>query len=96
MPRSIFLGQPWPQPGEPLWQEEDRAWAYALAAVEAAVCPDCGKPWDEASDPANEELWHAEITRCHACAAGHRAVAAFERKGGDTRALHVTVFRRGE
>ena len=95
MPRSIFLGRPWPQPGEPLWLPDDRDWAYALAEVEADACPDCGKPWSEASDPDLEYGWQATIARCHACAAGHRTIARFEAEGGDTRGLHVLVTRRG-
>lgn len=77
-----------------MWLEDDRAWAYALAEVEAGTCPDCGKPWDEAAAPEAEFAWVGEVIRCHACAAGHRAVAQFERAGGDTRGLHVHVTRR--
>lgn len=94
MPRSIFLGRPMPAAGEPLWLDDDRAWALALAQVEAEACPDCGRPWDEASDPANEYAYHAQIARCHACAAGYRAIAHHEKQGGDTRGLHVHVTRR--
>jgi hypothetical protein len=37
--------------GEPLWLDEDRAWALALLDVEADACPECGQPWSEATDP---------------------------------------------
>ncbi len=93
MPRSIFLGRPWPQPGEPLWLEDDRAWAYALSVVEADRCPDCRQPWDEATDPENEFKWRGELAKCHACAAAARAIAQHEKAGGDTRGLHVHVTR---
>lgn len=93
MPRSVFLGRPVPAAGEPLWLEEDRNWALALLQVEAEQCPGCGQPWAEASDRENEFAWRAEIARCHACAAGHRAVANHEKAGGDTRGLHVRVIR---
>lgn len=82
-----------PGPGEPLWLEDDRAWALALLQAEAEQCPDCGKPWHEASDPELEFGWRAEIARCHACAAAHRAVRQHEKAGGDSRGLHVSVTR---
>jgi hypothetical protein len=85
-----------PGPGEPLWTDQDRAWALALAQVEAEVCPDCRRPWAEASDPDNEYAYVGEIARCHACAAGHRAISQHEKDGGDTKALHVTVRKQGE
>jgi hypothetical protein len=31
--------------GEPLWLDEDRAWALALLEVEADSCPECHQPW---------------------------------------------------
>lgn len=46
MPRSIFLGRPWPNPGEPLFLDEDTAWAVALAEEERDACPSCGMPKD--------------------------------------------------
>ncbi|WP_236243128.1 hypothetical protein [Streptomyces sp. CC228A] len=94
MPRSIFLGRPMPGPGEPLWLEDDRAWAYALHTVEADRCPDCRQPWGEATDPDSEGTWRAEVIRCHSCATAAAAVGRFEKDGGDTRGLHVHV-RRG-
>ena len=94
MPRSIFLGRPWPQPGEPLWLDEDRDWALALHYIEADRCPDCGQQWGEATDPANEFKWRGELTKCHACAAAARTIANHENAGGDTRGLHVHVTRK--
>lgn len=52
MPRSIFLGRPWPEPGEPLFTEEDTAWAVALAEEERDTCPACGYPKSVCRDPA--------------------------------------------
>jgi hypothetical protein len=81
------------QPGEPLWLDEDRDWALALAEVEAGACPDCGQDWEQASDPANESRWGAQLARCHACAAAARAVTSHEKDGGDMRGLHVHIIR---
>lgn len=51
MPRSIFLGRPWPQPGEPLFTDEDTAWAVALGEEERDTCPVCGYPKAVCRDP---------------------------------------------
>jgi hypothetical protein len=82
-----------PGPGEPLWLEDDRAWALALQVVEADVCPDCRQPWSEATSKDNEYAWRAELARCHACAAAARATGEFQSSGGDMRGLHVHVSR---
>ncbi|MFC5802809.1 hypothetical protein [Streptomyces formicae] len=76
-----------------MWLEDDRAWALALQVVEADRCPDCGQPWDEATDPENEFKWRGHLAKCHACAAAARAIAQHENAGGDTRGVHVHVTR---
>ncbi|MBM9621032.1 hypothetical protein [Streptomyces zhihengii] len=81
-------------PGEPLWTDEDRSWALALADVERDVCPDCGHPWSEASAPDSEWAYTAELLRCHACAAGARAAHAHQDSGGDMRGIHVSIIKR--
>lgn len=63
-----------PTPGEPLWTDEDRAWALALLAYEADQCPDCGQPRSISHSPEAESKYRAELTRCHACAAAAAAV----------------------
>jgi hypothetical protein len=69
VPPGIFQGRPWPAPGEPLWHDDDRAWALALALEEANDCPSCGWPLDETTDPDTEERWRTAIVRCHRCTA---------------------------
>lgn len=54
MPRSILLGRPWPQPGEPWFTDEDTAYALALAEEEAATCHMCGLPVAVCSDPEHQ------------------------------------------
>lgn len=93
MPRSVFLGRVVAD-GEPLWLEEDRAWALALAQVEADSCPECGQPWGEATDKNNEFAYQADLIRCHACTASATAVQAYQDKGGRPEGLHVHVTRR--
>lgn len=80
---------------EPLWLPEDRAWALALAEVEADQCPGCSRPWSEVSDPAAEDTYQAEVMRCHACSASARHVNAYQQSGGTTEGLHVNITKRG-
>ncbi|WP_261994319.1 hypothetical protein [Streptomyces sp. t39] len=81
-------------PGEPLWTDEDRAWALALADVERDVCPDCGHPWSETSRPEAEGTYRAELLRCHACAAGATTAHTFEQSNGDTRGIHLSIHKK--
>jgi uncharacterized Zn ribbon protein len=81
--------------GDPLWLDEDRAWALALAEVEKDSCPDCGHPWSEASAKESEYQYDVSLLRCHACAAGARESQAFERANGDSAGLHISITKRG-
>jgi hypothetical protein len=82
-------------PGEPLWLDEDRSWALALAEVERDSCPDCGHAWSEASAIETEFEYDVSLLRCHACAAGARQSQRFQETGGDASGLHVSITRRG-
>ncbi|MFE7398854.1 hypothetical protein [Streptomyces sp. NPDC057557] len=93
MPRSVFLGRV-VAPGEAAWTEEDRAWALALAEVEADTCPDCGEPWSEATDQKNEFEYKADLVMCHACATSAKTVRAHQDNKGSTDGLHVHLERR--
>ncbi|MFG3048142.1 hypothetical protein ACGFZR_24820 [Streptomyces sp. NPDC048241] len=81
------------QEGEPLWLDEDRAWALALLTVEADSCPECRRPWGEVTDKANEFAYAAEVILCHACTTSARAVRAYQDKGGKTEGAHVHLDR---
>ncbi|MFE6866007.1 hypothetical protein ACFVFS_05585 [Kitasatospora sp. NPDC057692] len=83
-----------PRPGEPLWTDEDRAWALALLAVEAETCSGCGHPLADTLDVDLEDHWRAEVLRCHACATGARHVDGWRDAGGDTRGAQVRVTRK--
>jgi hypothetical protein len=93
VPRSVFLGRPWPAPGESLWLDEDREWALALLDLEADTCPGCGQPHHEASDPANEGRYTASPHRCHACATVTKAVRAWRESGGSSDGLTFYVTK---
>lgn len=79
--------------GEPLWLPEDRHWAQALLEVEADACPECGQPWSEATDRANEFNYTAELVICHACSTSAKRVRAHQNKNGESSSdgLHVHV-----
>ena len=94
MPRSVFLGRVVAD-GAPLWLEEDRAWALALAQVEADACPECGQPWAEATDRDNEFAYKAELIRCHACTTSAMTVQAYQDKNGSSHGMHVHIERLG-
>lgn len=83
-----------PRPGEVLWTDEDREWALALLQVEAELCRGCGQPIGESTDPALEELWRAEVIRCHACATAGRHIESWQKEGGDAHGANVHVIRR--
>lgn len=83
-----------PGPGEPLWLPEDRWWALALLDVESRACRDCGHDLAETTDREAEFAFHAEVLRCHACAAGARRVAAVQEQGSRTEGLQVRTWRK--
>ena len=93
MPRSVFLGRV-VAPGEPLWSEEDRAWALALSHVEGDQCPECGEAWGEATDVKSEFAYKAELIKCHACATSARAVRIHQDGHGTADGLHVQIHKR--
>ncbi|WP_214327843.1 hypothetical protein [Nonomuraea sediminis] len=54
---------------EPEWLEDDRDWACAAQEEQEGVCPGCGLPLEETTDPDNEGAYVAlEPLRCHGCA----------------------------
>jgi hypothetical protein len=94
VPRSLFLGRPLPGPGEPLWTEDDRAWALALLQVEAEACTGCGQILADSTNPDSEGRWTAEVLRCHACTTAAHHAEKFQQAGGDGHGAHVRVYRK--
>jgi hypothetical protein len=82
-----------------LWLDEDRAWALALLEVGEDACPECGQPWDIATDPKNEFAFTADLIRCHACTTSAQAVKAHQDRnglrGGPARPPRLPQTRRG-
>lgn len=94
MPRSIFLGRPWPQAGEALWLAEDRWWALALLEAEAGVCRECGMVLAESTDGGHEYAYDAQVVACHGCKAAARRAKAVEGGGVDMTGAHMSVWKR--
>jgi hypothetical protein len=58
---------------EPEWNDDDRAWAYALADVEAEMCPGgCGQPLAESTAVGADDDYFPHRLQCHACAQKRR------------------------
>jgi hypothetical protein len=74
VPRSILLGRPWPQPGEPLFTDEDTAYVIALAQEKRDHCPSCGLLKAVCRHPDYQFAFEVEQDQCHATA----ALAAFQ------------------
>lgn len=66
------------QPGEPLFTDEDTAYALALAEEEAATCPSCGQLKVVCRDPAYQFAFEVRQEQCHAA----YALAAFQNSKG--------------
>jgi len=86
----MFDGRPTPGPGEPLWTEEDRRDAVALAMEEQGSCPGCKGQIEETTDPENQFRYVAEGIRCHRCAA-QRHELDDHAKNGDPAGILVTA-----
>lgn len=67
------MGDPWPEPGEPLYRDEDTEEVLAFIEWEGSLCPNCGEPKAECFDKANQYAYVADVLTCHACAAASRA-----------------------
>lgn len=67
------MGRPWPQPGEPLFLDEDVEEILDFIDYEDSLCSGCHQPRVESFDPANEWSYRGETLACHACAAKRRA-----------------------
>ena len=68
----MFLGRV-VTPGEPLWIDEDRAYALALLSYEADQCSGCGGRRSQTTDPAMDGHFKATPIRCFGCEAVAKA-----------------------
>lgn len=79
----------------PEWSDEDRGWALALLAEEAALCAGgCGYPAEMSHDPNTARQWRVHTTVCQACLV-RQAQAESDSKDGQTRGRLYGVEHTG-
>lgn len=88
LPRSIIVGGPWPEPGEPLWSADDLDAAIGYERWLAQRCPRCGLFPDELVDPVTKrrydvDRYEPEVIDCPGCSILDRFVASFHQRQGD-------------
>lgn len=54
----------------------------------------CGEPIDETTHPDAEDLWSAELWKCHLCSTLEGALDQFRKEGGNTAGMHARAVRR--
>lgn len=86
------MGRPWPQPGEPLFTDDDIEAVLEHIRYQKMLCPGCGMPRDETmhQDAWNEYEGHA--VRCQACAARDRRAEFFMKDVSKGRADDAGMF----
>jgi hypothetical protein len=85
------MGRAWPQPGEPLFTDEDIDEILDFLDIEDETHGPCGVPKAEGFSPDSEGEWSAKALRCHACAAIDKAAGDFG--SNDKAGLYFTVVR---
>lgn len=88
------MGRPWPQPGEPLWLEDDTEAVLEWMREKALECVGCGLPRDETMDRDNDGAYISEPIKCHACAARDRAADAFTKQEHESYGLMFSIRKR--
>ena len=68
-------------PAESEWSDSEQDKMLALAHYEATLCPLCGGPLSECTDPANEGKYKTDPpTRCHKTTAASIAREDFDQR----------------
>ncbi|GAA3699163.1 hypothetical protein GCM10022377_10230 [Zhihengliuella alba] len=71
-----------PAEGESEWSDMEQDKMLALSTYEALLCPKCGGPLGECTDPKNQGRYAVEPpTRCHRMTAHIREVDQWEKQG---------------
>lgn len=86
------MGRPWPEPGQPLFTEQDTEDVFEYFREKELECPGCGHPRDESMDKANQLAYVAEPVRCFACQARDQRAEKWHRAGGDSAGIKFSVI----
>lgn len=78
---------------DPDWDEDDTQAALEWQQEDRLRCR-CGQPIDETTTPEAEELYAAELWKCHACATVDGALEQFRKEGGNVAGLQARAVRR--
>lgn len=94
IPHSIFLGRPWPRPGEAMWLDDDQDKVAAWLRSRREVCPQCGTVEADWVDPETGHFtdtpkWEATTYRCPGCAEVGRVAAAVPDKEAGVRVILI-------
>ena len=76
------------------WSEADRDAALEWQAEQDRKCSGCGLPLDETTSPEAEDLFDAELWKCHSCAPAARRLELHRRDGGDLAGMQARIIRR--
>lgn len=68
----MFLGRPWPGPGEPMWLDDDQDKVGAYLRLRREVCARCGTVDSDWIDQTtgryrDDPPYEATLFRCHGC-----------------------------
>jgi hypothetical protein len=79
---------------EPEFDDDDRAWVYALTDVEAEMCPGgCGQPLAESTAVGADDDYDVQILACHACTARARRLEDRRASGEVVRVIRTAERR---
>jgi hypothetical protein len=79
---------------EPEWDDDNRAWAQALLAYEADLCPGCRQPMSETTSADHEGRYVSRpAIRCHRCTASSQASELY-REAPQPNALLIPIELR--
>lgn len=77
------------------WTTEDMEMVAALAAFEAGLCPGCGDPIAETTDPKNEERYDVlDWVLCHKCVARELAARKHANHPHPEALLHTVGLKK--
>lgn len=78
----------------PDYTEDDMVSALEWQAERNRLCSGCDQPLDETTAIDAEDLFDAELWRCHACASAASKLEGHRKEGGDLAGMQARIVRR--